>query len=99
MQHFLIEVNYLVPLERIQQSSAAHRVYILSGIDQGLILCAGPRQPREGGFVLARADSQATLEHFFASDPYLREGLAEYRYRAFAPLYYQSALADWVGPA
>jgi uncharacterized protein YciI len=99
LKHFVIELTYRVPLSRIEESSAAHRTYIQAGVDQGLILCAGPRVPREGGIILARADSQATLEAFFAADPYLREGLAEYRYLEFLPLRHQAALADWVGPA
>ena len=99
MQHFVVEVIYRAPLARIEESSAAHRIYVQSGIDQGLILCAGPRVPREGGIILARADSQATLEAFFAADPYFREGLADYRYVQFQPLRHQAALIEWVGPA
>lgn len=97
MQFFLIELDYRAPLARVQESSSAHRAHLQSGIDQGLILCAGPRVPRDGGFVIARADTQATLEAFFALDPYLREGLAEYRYRQFEPLRFNALLTDWAG--
>lgn len=99
MQHFMIEVSYRVPLERVLESAPAHRAHIRSGIDQGLILCAGPQVPRTGGLIVARADSQATLEDFFAVDPYVREGLADYRYLRFEPLYHDAAVADWAGPA
>lgn len=99
MQHFVIESTYLAPQERVQQTAPAHRVYLQTAIDQGLILCAGPKEPWGGGLIIARADSQATLEAFFASDPYVREGLAEYRYTQFKPLRYAPEVADWAGAA
>lgn len=97
MKHYVIELTYRVPLERLDQSTPAHRSHIQTGVDQGLILCSGPRVPREGGIIIGRADSQASLEAFFALDPYLREGLADYRYLEFQPLRYQAMLAGWAG--
>lgn len=99
MKHFIVDLTYRVPLPRIEESSAAHRTYIQAGIDRGLILCAGPRVPRDGGVIVARADSLATLEAFFALDPYLSEGLAEYRYMEFQPLRHVAELAGWAGAA
>ncbi len=95
MQHFVIELNYLALADRIAQTVAAHRAHMQSGVDQGLILCSGPQTSGDGGIIVARADSLATLEAFFAIDPYQREGLAGYRYIEFKPLRHQPLLADW----
>jgi uncharacterized protein YciI len=99
MKFFIVDIDYRVPLERIEQSSPAHRNYLQSGIDAGLILFAGPCTPRTGGVVVARADSLETIEGFFANDPYLREQLADYRYREFLPLRHQPLLTGWAGGA
>ncbi len=95
MKFFIVDINYQVPLERIEHTSPAHRNYIQTGVDAGIILFAGPCQPRTGGVIVVRADSLATIEAFFANDPYLREGLAVYRYREFMPLRHQPLLAAW----
>jgi len=99
MKHFIVDLTYKVPLARIEESSPAHRAYIQTGIDRGLILCAGPRVPRDGGLIIARADRRETLEAFFSFDPYLSEGLADYRYVEFQPLRHSPELAPWAAGA
>lgn len=95
MKFFIVDIDYRVPLERIEQAAPAHRRYLQTGVEAGLVLLAGPRQPRDGGVIVVRADSLATVEAFFSSDPYLREQLADYRYREFLPLLHPPMLADW----
>lgn len=99
MKHFLVESTYLVPLATIETVRAAHRAYLQAGIDQGIVLCAGPQASGVGGMILVRADSQSTIEAFFASDPYIREGYARCRYVEFKPVLHAPSLADWAGQA
>lgn len=99
MKHFLLESTYLVPAEQLQAVRPAHRSYMQVGIDHGLVLFAGPQASGAGGLILTRADSQKTVEDFFASDPYVREGYARYRFIEFTPVLHAPLLADWVGPA
>ena len=99
MKHFLVESTYLVPPAELEQVRGAHRVYIQAGIDQGIVLCAGPQASGAGGVILVRGDSQATIEEFFASDPYVREGCATYRFVEFKPVLHAPLLADWTGQA
>ncbi len=81
MKHFIVEINYLVPLERIQESVPPHRAYLQLGYDAGLLLCSGPKVPATGGFMLARAESLAALQAFFAQDPFQTEKLASFTFR------------------
>ncbi|WP_293373457.1 YciI family protein [Nevskia sp.] len=99
MKHFLVESTYLVPLATLETVRGAHRVYLQAGIDQGMVLCAGPQASGVGGVILVRGDSQETIEAFFASDPYVREGFARYRYVEFKPVLHAPLLADWTGAA
>lgn len=99
MKHFLVESTYLVSPERIAEVRGAHRVFLQAGIDHGLVLCAGPQASGAGGVILVRGDSQATIEEFFASDPYVREGCATYRFVEFKPVLHAPLLADWTGQA
>lgn len=99
MKHFLLESTYLVPTEQLLAVRPAHRSYMQVGIDQGLLLFAGPQASGAGGLIVARAQSQQSVEDFFASDPFVREGCARYRFVEFTPVLHAPQLADWVGPA
>jgi uncharacterized protein YciI len=99
MKHFLVESTYLVPLVELEQVRGAHRVYIQAGIDQGIVLCAGPQATGAGAVILMRGDSQDGIEAFFASDPYVREGCARYRFVEFNPVLCSPLLAGWTGKA
>ena len=99
MKHFLVESTYLVPSSELEKVRGAHRVYVQAGIDQGIVLCAGPQATGVGGVILVRGDSQETIESFFASDPYVREGCARYRFVEFNPVLTSPLLAGWTGKA
>lgn len=99
MPHFLVELTYTVPPDRMDTATAAHRQFLQAGYERGWLLMSGPRQPRVGGIIIARAPSREALETFFGEDPYQREGLARYRFVEFLPLKHQEWLADWCGDA
>ncbi len=96
LKHFLIEVIYTVPFEQLAETVGEHRAFLQGGFDRGLLLLSGPKNPRTGGIVIARAPSQADLELFFTQDPYRLKGLAEYRYTEFTPVKNQPFLKDWL---
>ncbi|HMA36825.1 MAG TPA: YciI family protein [Chloroflexia bacterium] len=96
MKHFMVELTYTVPLERVDEVVGAHRAFLQAGYDQGLLLYSGGQVPRTGGIMLARAESQAALEAFLADDPYRQAAVAEYRIVEFVPVKHQDFLKDWV---
>jgi uncharacterized protein YciI len=97
LKHFIVEINYLVPLERIQSSVPAHRAYLQLGYEAGLLLCSGPKVPATGGFMLARAASLEALQAFFAEDPFSTEALASFRFSEFDPVKRQGFAEHWFG--
>ncbi|MBI4928808.1 MAG: hypothetical protein HY835_13650 [Anaerolineae bacterium] len=99
MQHFLVMVNYLIPAEQLGDALTEHRAFLQTGYDAGLLLMSGPRSPRTGGLVVARAESLAEIQSFFKDDPYQVKGLATYEFIPFDPVKRQPFLEDWVNPA
>jgi uncharacterized protein YciI len=99
MKHFIVEINYLVPLDRVQQSVPAHRAYLQLGYDAGLLLCSGPKVPATGGFMLARAASLEALQSFFAQDPFSTEKLASFAFSEFQPVKRQGWAEAWFSEA
>lgn len=95
MKHFVIEIIYKVPLEKIEELTDAHREYLQTGYKIGLLLVSGPQVPRTGGILIARANSVDEIIQFTKNDPYAINKAAEYRIIEFNPKSRQSFLNDW----
>ena len=96
MKHFVVEINYTIPAEQLGDITNQHRAFLQGGYDQGWLLCSGPRAPRTGGIVVARAPSLEELQGFFKNDPYNLKGMATYNFIEFQPVKYNSLLEGWV---
>ena len=61
---FVILVNYIEPLNEIDAHLEAHRRFLDEGYAAGYFLVSGPRVPRTGGVILAKAASADELKTF-----------------------------------
>lgn len=96
MKHFLIEIEYTAPMEIINMIVGEHRQFLQTGYDKGWLLMSGPKSPKTGGLVIARAPSLQAIQEFFFNDPYQQHKAATYHFIEFDPVKHQSFLADWV---
>jgi uncharacterized protein YciI len=96
MKHFIIDIHYLIPAEQLGETTAEHRTFLQSGYKQGLLLFSGPKVPRTGGIIVARAESANKLVEFFRNDPYQKKGVATYQFIEFNPVFKQEFLEEWV---
>ena len=96
MNHFIIEIIYKAPLERIEEILPAHREFLQIGYDKGIILMSGPQVPRIGGIIIARANSMEELDSFFENDPYRVNQVGEYIYTQFNPVKYKELIKEWI---
>ncbi len=96
MKHFIIEITYRVPADELGDATAQHREYLQAGYEGGMLLFSGPQVPRVGGILVARAESLEEIQRFFSSDPYQVNGLADYRFVEFNPVFAQDFIKPWV---
>lgn len=96
MKHFVIEIIYKAPIEKIEETTAEHRAFLKGGYDKGMLLMSGPQVPRIGGMVIAKGESMESVSEFFNNDPYNKKGLAEYRFIEFKPVSSQDILKSWI---
>lgn len=82
---FVILVNYQRPLDEVDALVPAHHAFLQRYYDSGVFLLSGRREPRDGGIILARADSRAELERIVSEDPFGQQGLATYTIHEFLP--------------
>jgi uncharacterized protein YciI len=97
MKHFIIEIDYKVPIETITDILVEHRAFLQIGYDKGMLLCSGPKEPRTGGMVVARSNNLEEVKKYFSQDPYALHKVAEHRFIEFNPVKFQSFLSEWIG--
>jgi uncharacterized protein YciI len=96
MKHFIIIINYTAPIEKIEEVRPKHREFLQIGYDIGFLLFSGPKNPRTGGIITARAESLEELKLLFSKDPYQINNMANYEYIEFDPVKYQPFLSNWI---
>lgn len=82
---FLISITYTASLDVLDSYRAAHREWLDQGIAEGWLLLAGPREPREGGVLLARG-TRAELQEKAAGDPFFVNNVATFELIEFVPV-------------
>ena len=76
---FLIELIYKVPLSRIDAHMKAHVAFLDKHYAAGHFLVSGRKIPREGGIILAMGKTRDEMQAIIEDDPFVRQGLADFR--------------------
>jgi uncharacterized protein YciI len=91
---FIISLNYIVPLEELDQHMAAHVKYLKKYYEADVFIMSGRKVPRTGGIIIAQADSKEILEKIIAQDPFYRHKLAEFKITEFLASQHHPGLKD-----
>ena len=77
----LAVLRYRRPLDEITKATEDHRAYLRDLKRQGVLIAAGPFDPRLGGALLLRikdADVHTALDRIRDDDPFTRQKLVQY---------------------
>ena len=77
----VVIVRYRQPVEEVIKMQEPHRAYLRQLKTDGVLLAAGPQDPRFGGMFLVRVpdeDPRTALDAIRDRDPYYTAGLAQY---------------------
>jgi uncharacterized protein YciI len=96
MKHFVVEIIYTVPIEKIEELTPIHREFLQTGYLNGILLISGPKVPRTGGIVIARGNSLEEVSDFFKNDPYSLNNAAKYHLTEFNAKSHQPFLKEWL---
>lgn len=75
---FIINLNYIASLEKIDARMKEHMVFINACYREGLFIVSGRKVPRTGGIILAQGGSKEAVETLMRNDPFVAHGLAEF---------------------
>ena len=92
MKYFLINLKYIVPIEKVQEITPEHRAYLKTNYDAGILLFSGPRVPRTAGVLFGRAEDISFIEKMIAGDPFKTKGIADYEIIEIAPAMWAAEL-------
>jgi uncharacterized protein YciI len=70
-------IRYRRPLEEVLVHQDAHRAYLRTLKEQGVLLASGPCNPRFGGILLLRVAD---------GDPFVKNAVAQYELLGWAPV-------------
>jgi uncharacterized protein YciI len=82
-------IRYRKPMEDVHKHLDAHRAYLRSLKEKGLLLASGPVEPRHGGAILLRipdSEAQAALDSIRDNDPFVQLGIAQYEMWPWNPV-------------
>lgn len=76
---FVIELVYKVDLAQIDAHMKAHMAFLRAHYDAGTFIMSGRKVPRDGGIILAAGTDRDHIEQIIRQDPFVAQGLADYR--------------------
>ena len=76
---FVIELNSKVDLAEIDAHMTAHVAFLKKYYAAGNFLVSGRKIPRDGGIILAVGRNRQQIETIIKEDPFVTNGLADYR--------------------
>lgn len=77
----IVMIRYRQPIEEILKVQEPHRAYLRQLKADGILLAAGPHDPRFGGTFLVRVpddSAHAALDRIRDNDPFYLAGVAQY---------------------
>jgi uncharacterized protein YciI len=91
---FIVDLQYIVPLEELDAHMDAHVQHLKKYYEQNVFIASGRKVPRTGGVILALADSKEELENIIHQDPFYEHKLAEFKITEFLTSLYHPDLKD-----
>jgi uncharacterized protein YciI len=80
---FIINLHYIVPLEKLDAHMADHVKYLQKYYKLNAFVASGRKVPRTGGIILALAKSKEEVEQIIQEDPFYTHKLADFSVTEF----------------
>ncbi len=83
----IIELTYKKSISEVNKLLEKHRIFLDKCYSKKLFIASGPKEPRDGGIILSKAD-QTTINKILQEDPFYQNEIADYRIIQFEPNQY-----------
>jgi uncharacterized protein YciI len=89
---FIINLNYIVPLEQLDAHMNDHVKFLRAYYKKNVFVASGRKVPRTGGIILALAKSKEEVEKIMSEDPFHIHKLADFTITEFLTSQYHPDL-------
>ena len=93
---FIIDLNYIVPLDELDAHMAGHVKYLRKYYKKNIFVASGRKVPRSGGIILALANTKAEVEKIIKEDPFYKHELAEFTITEFLTSQYHPDIKEFL---
>lgn len=80
---FIIDLHYIVPLDKLDARMTDHVKFLNKYYKQNVFVASGRKVPRTGGIILALAQSKEAVDNIISEDPFFIHKLAEFKVTEF----------------
>lgn len=80
---FIINLDYIVPLERLDAHMTDHVKFLRKYYKKNVFIASGRKVPRTGGIILALSKSKDEVEEIIQEDPFHIHNLASFSITEF----------------
>ena len=80
----VVELTYEKSLSEVEMFLDQHKNFLTKYYNKGIFLASGPKEPRDGGIILANTDKE-TMNVIIHEDPFFRNDIAKYKIIQFEP--------------
>lgn len=85
MNLFVVLLKYKSTLDQIDLKRTEHIEFLDKFYALDVFVLSGPKSPRTGGVIIARAQNLEELQGILKQDPFYTNDLAEYEIHEFTP--------------
>ncbi|AAK76784.1 uncharacterized protein YciI [Clostridium acetobutylicum] len=93
---FILLLKYIKPVEEVDKELENHIKYLNKYYSLGKFICSGRRNPRIGGVILCKAESQKEVKEILEKDPFYLKNIAEYEIIDFSPTKYAEGFEKFI---
>ena len=80
---FIIELTYKKAMSEVEDHLEAHRTFLDEQYAIGTFVASGPKNPRDGGVILAGDMDRNALEKILQQDPFYIHEISQFRITDF----------------
>lgn len=85
MPYFVVTIEYIKPMDVVEEHTPAHRAFSAGLKERGMLLVSGPFNPRTGGMLIIQAEDMNKAVAAFDEDPFKKLDIAKYQVREWVP--------------
>ncbi|WP_413665499.1 YciI family protein [Microbulbifer sp. CNSA002] len=83
---FLVDMHFKDLEKLTPELTAKHRLYLEGEYKFGSLLFGGRKNPRTGGIIVSRHNTEEALQRVLDKDPFIESGVAVYSLIEFEPV-------------